>query len=275
MVIAHISDVHFGRIADSRVVGALVDDVRAADPVITVVGGDLTQRARPREWKEARALLDALPGELVVIAGNHDVYPWWFPFRRIFTPLGRYRRAVERPPDVAVERPSLRLIGLNSAYGLTGYGGRFTAAQADVAEAFLRKGEPTDYRILVIHHQAVHSEYTRRPDVAKRTNRVLAAAVRARVDLILDGHVHRSEVGLLESGGRSVIRCSAGTATSDRGRFRDRGRNLYSLIRLGDEVEVEERAFDRERGIFRHERQSAFLRVSGGWAAATTSVPDP
>jgi len=273
VVLAHISDVHFGRIADPRIVGALIDDVHAADVAVAVVGGDLTQRSRPSEWEAAKAFLALLPGEVIVIAGNHDVYPWWFPIRRVLTPLVRYRMAVNSPLDVTLRLQDVRLIGLNSAHGLTDYGGKFNVAQAELAEEFLGSGDITHYRILLVHHQIVRSEYTRRGDVAKRSERVLAAAVNAGVDVVLDGHIHRSGVGLLCTGGRTVVRSSAGTATSDRGRFRDRGRNLYSLVRLDSGVEVEERVFDRDSGHFRCERLSAFRRMDGGWCIDTGAEP--
>src|SRR2546423_11302776 len=58
--IAHLSDLHFGRI-DAAVVAPLVESVAAARPDLVAVSGDLTQRARSMQFREAREFLDSLP----------------------------------------------------------------------------------------------------------------------------------------------------------------------------------------------------------------------
>ena len=60
-VIAHLSDLHFGRV-DPAVLGPLRKAVRELEPHAVVISGDLTQRAKAREFREARAFLDTLPG---------------------------------------------------------------------------------------------------------------------------------------------------------------------------------------------------------------------
>ncbi len=52
--IAHLSDLHFGRI-DEAVLSPLERAVTEACPDLVVVSGDLTQRARSREFRAARA----------------------------------------------------------------------------------------------------------------------------------------------------------------------------------------------------------------------------
>src|ERR671933_495803 len=87
--LVHLSDLHFGRI-DERVVGPLAEAVRDARPSLVVVSGDLTQRARARQFREARAFLDRLPKPRVVVPGNHDV-PLW-------DVLARFARPFDKPP---------------------------------------------------------------------------------------------------------------------------------------------------------------------------------
>ena len=69
--IAHLSDVHFGR-TDAVVVANLIEIVTELGPDLVVVSGDLTQRAKKKEFVEARKFLDALPGPQIVVPGNHD-----------------------------------------------------------------------------------------------------------------------------------------------------------------------------------------------------------
>ena len=64
--VVHLSDVHFGRV-DSRIVAPLVAAIRAIAPDLVAVSGDLTQRARRRQFREARAFLDQLPSPMLVV----------------------------------------------------------------------------------------------------------------------------------------------------------------------------------------------------------------
>src|SRR6476661_1730756 len=91
-VIVHLSDLHFGR-ADPAVVSALRDAVRAIEPDIVAISGDLTQRARRSQFRRARAFIDGLPSPHLVVPGNHDV-PLFNVFARTFDPLGGYLRFV-------------------------------------------------------------------------------------------------------------------------------------------------------------------------------------
>ena len=53
--VIHLSDVHFGRV-DDAVVSAIVPLVHSLEPDVVVVSGDLTQRARPEEFRAAARL---------------------------------------------------------------------------------------------------------------------------------------------------------------------------------------------------------------------------
>src|SRR6187200_548492 len=92
--IVHLSDVHFGR-TDPKVVAAVVDLVRRVDPHLVAISGDLTQRARGWQFREARAFLDALPCPQLVVPGNHDV-PLYDVARRFLDPLGNYMRYITK-----------------------------------------------------------------------------------------------------------------------------------------------------------------------------------
>ena len=72
--IVHISDLHFGRLAPG-VLGPLRECVRRLEPHLVVVSGDLTAAARRREFRDARAFLDTLPGPQVVVPGASDAAP--------------------------------------------------------------------------------------------------------------------------------------------------------------------------------------------------------
>src|SRR4051812_2795481 len=90
--IAHISDLHFGRV-DERVAEGLLADLRAIAPNLVVISGDLTQRARSSQFEQARSYLDKILFPQLVIPGNHDI-PLFDLIRRFFSPLTRYKKYI-------------------------------------------------------------------------------------------------------------------------------------------------------------------------------------
>ena len=92
--IVHLSDLHFGRV-DHALLDPLVAAVSAACPDVIAVSGDLTQRARNSQFREARAFLDRLPTPQIVVPGNHDV-PLHDVFSRFVRPLEKFRRIITK-----------------------------------------------------------------------------------------------------------------------------------------------------------------------------------
>jgi 3',5'-cyclic AMP phosphodiesterase CpdA len=77
LVIAHVSDTHFGNEAQdpSARNAAVMDHLLAMSPRpdVLVVTGDVADHGLPEEYVEARAWLDRWEGPLAVCPGNHDV----------------------------------------------------------------------------------------------------------------------------------------------------------------------------------------------------------
>src|SRR5690349_5428709 len=88
----HLSDLHFGRV-DDTLIAPLIEQVHSLRPDVVVVSGDLTQRARGREFGAARRFLDSLPKPQIIVPGNHDV-PLYNVFDRFARPLKKYRRYI-------------------------------------------------------------------------------------------------------------------------------------------------------------------------------------
>src|SRR6266849_8571631 len=91
-VIVHLSDIHFGRV-DTRLIAPLVETVKEIKPDLVAVSGDLTQRARSHQFREARAFLDSLPHPQIIVPGNHDV-PLHNVLARFAQPLDKYKRYI-------------------------------------------------------------------------------------------------------------------------------------------------------------------------------------
>lgn len=262
--IAHLSDIHFGRIAYPEIVDALVADINASQADLVVISGDLTQRARPPQFEAAVAMIDAFEAAVLVVPGNHDVYAWWHrPLLRLFNPLRRYRRLVTDDLTPTYEADGVAVLGINSAHGWTIKGGRISSEMRERMVAFFSKKGADDCKILVLHHHLFRLEALGRHDISRQARKTLVAASRARVDLILCGHLHVSHIEVVEVvPGRPIVIASAGTATSLRWREPHIGLNDYNVIDImQDEMIIEERRYDASSHRYEQVRSSTFERV--------------
>jgi 3',5'-cyclic AMP phosphodiesterase CpdA len=225
-VIAHVSDLHIGA-HDPAATASLAADVAAARPVLTVVTGDCTMRARRREFRQAAALLARLPEPRLVVPGNHDV-PLG-PVARLLRPYDRYRAYLCADLDPVVGSPGVTAFGLNSMPRWRWKSGAVTSRQ--VAAVVDRLGAATagSVRVLALHHPPLVGGLAR---IVGRS-RLIEALVQARVDLVLAGHTHVPAVRDVElvASGRThrLVEVVAGTATSRRTRGAARSWTLISI----------------------------------------------
>ncbi len=257
--IAHISDIHFGRIAYPGIVDALVADINAADVDLVVVSGDLTQRAFGHQFRAARRMLEAFDAPTLVVPGNHDVYPWWRPFSRLLDPLRRYRRIIE--PDLAPswQNGDVAVRGINSAFGWTVQGGRITEQELERIRTGYDGAAGEALRVLVVHHHLAELAALAGHDRARGAERAFQAAQQAGVGLILCGHLHKSLSLLIRKGGTSVVIASCGTTTSSRSREQGDLKNAFFEIIVGrGTLEIVSRTYDPARSAFLRSAVSSY-----------------
>src|SRR5665647_263874 len=111
--IAHISDLHFGA-EDDRVVEGLSEDIVGFHPSVVVITGDLTQRARKRQFEAAGAFIRKLSVPCLVVPGNHDI-PFYNVFRRALQPLRWYRHSIATELNPVFQDDELMILGANTA----------------------------------------------------------------------------------------------------------------------------------------------------------------
>ncbi|HZY09021.1 MAG TPA: metallophosphoesterase, partial [Ilumatobacteraceae bacterium] len=140
-VVVHLSDIHFGRV-DLTTIGPLTEAVFHVSPDLVAVSGDLTQRARRREFAAARAFLDSLTFSQLVVPGNHDV-PLYNVFTRFLTPLARYKRAISDNLTPVYRDEEMIAVGVNTARSWTWGEGRINESQVDQLVTHL-SGVPND-----------------------------------------------------------------------------------------------------------------------------------
>lgn len=271
MIIAHLSDLHFGRIAHDAIVDVLLDEINAVDVDLVAISGDLTQRARPEEFRPAADLIAQFEAPVLVVPGNHDVYPWWRPIARLRRPLERYRQYITPELTPHFEQNGVSVLGINTAHARTVKGGRIDTADLEAMQAHFAATADDAFNVLVMHHHLTKIKALGRHDIAWRAQQALDTAADAGVDLILCGHLHISHIEPVEiiPGQQRIVVASAGTATSNRGRKSNRATNFYNLIEIGpDAFRVEERRYRPGPRAFAPESTTTFER-----SAAHTSAP--
>lgn len=264
--IAHLSDIHFGRV-DPRIVDPLVDATIAIAPELVVMSGDLTQRARRRQFQQARACLDRLPKPLLVIPGNHDV-PLWDVALRFTDPYGRYRHYIQQDLDPVFSSDEFIAVGLNSARTFPFHGGgRLNEIQVDRAATRLRLAPTGALRIVVTHHpfdlpSTVHAQ----KHLIGRSEMAMQRLAEAGADVFLAGHLHVHHVGHTATrykiAGHSALLIQAGTLST-----RHRGEaNSFNVLRIaGGEIEVERYDWNVATGTFQPAWSKSFRRTNDGW----------
>ena len=261
MTIAHVSDLHFGRIAHPGIVEALVEEVNDGPVDLVVLSGDLTQRARPHEFEAAQAMLASLGPPTLVVPGNHDVYPWWHPIKRLRTPLQRYKRTITDDLAPTFETDDVAVLGISTAHGATIKGGRITDGDRAAIRDYFADVPGAAFRVLVLHHHLTKIRGVGPHDVARQARKTLDAAAEAGVHLILCGHLHVSHIEALTVARRRIVVASAGTATSDRWREPTGPVNFYNRITVRSEgFAVEERRFVPEEARFVRDGVTRFDR---------------
>jgi 3',5'-cyclic AMP phosphodiesterase CpdA len=209
-LIFHVSDLHFGA-EDRAALDWFAGEVEAHRPHAVVVTGDLTMRARRREFAAARAWLATLPAMVSVEVGNHDL-PYFNPFARFADPYKRFKgleKQIERPLDL----PGVDIIPLRTTariqWRFNWSKGHLTSrriARASVALAEARG----PLRLIACHHPLVDPA-TRGSARTRGGARALSALARAGADAVLSGHVHDpyDETVLVE--GQPIRLIGAGT----------------------------------------------------------------
>ena len=229
--LAHLSDLHFGRI-EPGLLQPLRETLRSIAPDVLVVSGDLTQRARASQFRAAKAYLDTLPGAQVIVPGNHDV-PLYNVFARFLAPLRNYRRIVNAEVEPAFIDDEVAIVGVNTARSFVFKGGRINEEQVSRVRALICSLPESVVKILVTHHPFDVPRDSDEPgQIVGRARMALSRLADCGADVLLSGHLHESNVGHTANryriAGLSALVVQAGTATSDRTR---ESTNSFNVLR--------------------------------------------
>jgi len=198
MIIAQITDAHmtppgallFGdydpRPALARVLGAL--EAQSPRPDVLLFTGDLSERGRPEEYAQVRAMLEACAIPAAAIPGNHDR-------REAFAAAfagSRVRVGTMPFLHLTVEDWPLRLIGLDTLAAPGASEGLLCEARLEWLEARLAEA-PGRETVIFMHHPPFATGIGFMDAVGCENGDRLAALVarHGRVLRVMCGHVHR------------------------------------------------------------------------------------
>jgi 3',5'-cyclic AMP phosphodiesterase CpdA len=267
--IAHISDLHFGRV-DCDTLPALTAVLKAEAPDVVAISGDLTQRARKQEFADARRFIDGLPGTKIVVPGNHDI-PLYNILARWLTPLTNYQKYITADLEPFFGDEEIGIVGVNTARSLTWKSGRINRQQVDASCTRFSTLNDKTLRVLVTHHPFDAADPDHEDDIVGRSDMAMSKFSECKVDLILAGHLHESstrESGYRYAGlGHTTLFIQAGTATSLRTRTTP---NTWNMIRIdGCELLVTCWEWNVADKRFTVAKTDIFHRTGNGWQYLT------
>lgn len=263
--ILHLSDLHFGR-TDPALLKPLIAISHELKPDAVAISGDLTQRARRREFQEARQFLDALPGPQIVVPGNHDV-PLHNVFTRFLRPLARYQRHIAHDLAPFHVDEELAIGGINTARSLTVKGGRINDRQVRHTVALMAQLPPHAVKVIVTHHPFDLPAGRPPRDLVGRAAPAMSQFAAAGADIFLSGHLHVRHTSRTAErytiGGYSALVIQAGTVTSTRSRGENNSFNV--IIVESSSTEVQHFEWSAAEGAFVLAERSRFRKTADGW----------
>lgn len=273
--ILHLSDPHFGA-ADPAIATVFQERAAAMRPDLTLLSGDLTMRARRSELAAARSFVVGLPEPRLVIPGNHDIPLINHPFDRFFRSFRRYQESFGDELEPELVAAGVHVVSMNSSRAFGFHSdwseGRVSKHQlARMLEQF-QNGPGDHCRVLVLHHPLLALQIPGRA-VVKPLKALLETMEAARVDLVLCGHFHRSQIratGL--SGNWKSIISQAPTVCSTRLQGEPQG--FHEICVTAGRIEVVHHVY--QQGAFAEAGSWAFTRGENGWSDAPVAwMPDP
>ncbi|GIZ53452.1 metallophosphoesterase family protein [Noviherbaspirillum aridicola] len=269
--IAHLSDTHFGTELP-QVAEALLDCLTGLRPDLTVVSGDVTQRARPSEFAAAVDYFRRLPSPFMVLPGNHDI-PLFDLASRLLRPYRNFRAAFRAGAELW-QGEAAAVLGLDTTLPLRHTRGRLDTAQLSRLTAQLPQEAAGKMRISAVH-QPLHAAWPEdRDEVLLNAEEAAHAFARERIDVVLSGHVHVPVVTttrqLFPRLRRHFILAGAGTAISYRTRpGAPNSFNLLSCEPGQGSVEVQSFHFAKDSRAFHPHARFAFSLALDGWTESS------
>ncbi|QQN75397.1 metallophosphoesterase [Croceicoccus sp. YJ47] len=242
MLLFHLSDIHFG-LEDVAALRWVADEIESQRPDAVAITGDLTMRARHREFDAACKWISALDVPVTVEVGNHDM-PYFNPIERFFSPYKRFR-AIESLLEKELDLAGLAIVPLKTAaraqWRLNWSKGWVTdAALTHTLDALDRL--PPGTRALVTCHHPLVEVGTRGTALTHGGDNALRELAKRGVLAVLSGHVHDAFDLVQDTDAGPVRMIGAGTLSQ---RLRSTPPSFNELRYNGGELTVNVRNLER------------------------------
>jgi len=218
-IVLHLSDTHFGT-EQPGVVEALLQLAMDQAPDLLVLSGDVTQRARQRQFEAALGFLKRMPvPNILVLPGNHDI-PLFNLLERLVSPYRNYQRSFGTDLEPEFESRDLLVIGVNTTRPSRHTVGAITLDQVERVSRRLRTAGAAQLRIVATHQPVRVIRDSDEKNLLRGHEAAVHAWSEAGADIILAGHIHLPHVRPLQEVftdlPRRVWSVLAGTAVSSR-----------------------------------------------------------
>jgi Icc protein len=212
--IAQLSDIHVGGPLSlpAEDMDSIVERVRAVDPDVVVIAGDLTTAGYEWEYEEAARWIARLEFPKVIIPGNHDARNvGYVHFERLFgLPYSRFRTAFDPERAERLQASGFTIVGLDSSEPDVDEGRIGRDRYPWIREQF---DEPDDIRIVTVHHHLVPIPGTgRERNIVHDAGDLLLTLTGLDIDVVLSGHKHVPFFWGLNG----MLICNSGTAGTRR-----------------------------------------------------------
>ena len=258
-VVLQISDTHFGT-EIAPVVDALLELAQRVQPTVVVWTGDVTQRARRRQFAAAARFAEAIAAStqrVLVLPGNHDIPLFDLP-TRLRDPYGHFAQAFGASLETCYETEQLLVQCVNTTRWYRHKHGQVSDAQIARVAQRLRCAHPKQLRIVATHQplQAIRDSDLR--NLLRGHVDAARAWSSAGADILMGGHIHlpyiRALHAELRERGQHTWIVQAGTAVSKR--IREGVPNSINLIRYAADgsavCTVERWDYAADARAFRH-----------------------
>lgn len=233
-VLLQISDPHFGT-EQPAVAEALLALAQQQRPDLLVLSGDITQRARPAQFKAALAFMDQLGAPMLAVPGNHDI-PLFDIWARLRHPYAAHIAAFGADLEPVHTTPDLMVVGVNTTRPWRHKYGEVSAQQVERVARLLENATVAQLRVVVVHQPIAVVRPQDAPNLLRGRASALQRWAAAGADIVMGGHIHLPYVKALPGLARPMWVVQAGTAVSSRVR---RGvPNSVNLLRWGDASEA-------------------------------------
>ena len=231
----HISDIHFG-LEDRRALDWVAQCIAREKPDAVAITGDLTMRARNREFTAACHWIQALDVPVTVEVGNHDL-PYFNLIERFIDPYRRFR-SIEGVLERELPIPGAKIVPLKTTaraqFRLNWSKGTVGKAALAQTLAAIDALPPGTRAIVACHHPLVEAG-TRGKALTRGGNHALAELARRNVLAVLSGHVHDAFDLIHPTANGPVRMIGAGTLSQ---RVRSTPPSFNELTLDGDNITV-------------------------------------